>query len=245
MSSLERKTGFGPAAFSVGGRRATRLRHFRIVAPAVPNATRRGRSTEPLPGADPGGRSLPRIGAHWREGRELGKRDSDAHLNAPKACGLPLPHSPSEPPPGAGPGLAPYKGAVTAVCGGLVPPAGFEPALYGPSDRRLCRWATRACEPPVRTERTTCFLRGSCSATELWRRGWGRRDRTSTSVTVSRSRAGRVAYLHHSPSSTGGESRTPKRPVLSGPGMPGSRHTRTSTPPPVRTEIARGKSPVL
>lgn len=34
---------------------------------------------EPFPGADPGDASLPRTRGRRSEGRELGKRDSDAH----------------------------------------------------------------------------------------------------------------------------------------------------------------------
>ena len=41
--------------------------------------------------------------------RELGKRDSDAHLVASKAEGCQLPHSPSEPPPSATLGCRSYK----------------------------------------------------------------------------------------------------------------------------------------
>ena len=45
---------------------------------------------EPFPGADPGGASLPRTRGRRSEGRELGKRDSDAHCIASKASGLPV-----------------------------------------------------------------------------------------------------------------------------------------------------------
>jgi hypothetical protein len=55
---------------------------------------------------------------------------------------------------------------------GRVPSAGLEPALYGPSDRRLCCWATRAgaatrCRPgpsAVRRRSRSRARRPSCRA---------------------------------------------------------------------------------
>lgn len=45
---------------------------------------------EPFPGVEPGSASIPRTRGRRSEGRELGKRDSDAHCAASKADGLPV-----------------------------------------------------------------------------------------------------------------------------------------------------------
>jgi hypothetical protein len=74
---------------------------------------------EPLPGADPGGASLPRTRGRRSEGRVLGKRDSDAHFVASKASGFPITPFPTESPsPGSswataltGSGWTPVRGA--------------------------------------------------------------------------------------------------------------------------------------
>ena len=52
---------------------------------------------EPFPGADPGGASLPRTRGRRSEGRELGKRDPDAHCIASETSGLPVTPFPTIP----------------------------------------------------------------------------------------------------------------------------------------------------
>jgi hypothetical protein len=90
---------------------------------------------EPSPGADPGSASLPRTRGRRSEGLELGKRDSDAHLKVSRTRGLPLPHSPSEPSPGATPGWNGVQGHPGRWTQGHVRSPGIEPGSTWPSTK--------------------------------------------------------------------------------------------------------------
>lgn len=76
----------------------------------------------------------------------------------------------------AGPGMALPGTPRLDLFPGLVPSAGFEPALYGPSDRRLYRWATRASrsERRTRTSNLPGQNRVCCQLHQLGMRAGGR-----------------------------------------------------------------------
>lgn len=90
-------------------------------------------------------------------GREWSDAGSNRAREACKATLCTSTHPMAEPAVGLEPTASRLQGgcAYPRRLAGTVPSARFERALYGPSDRRLCRWATRAgnerCERRIRT----------------------------------------------------------------------------------------------
>lgn len=95
---------------------------------------------------------------------ELGKHDSDVRLNAPKARGLPLPHSPSEPPPSATFGYQAYKDRPLVGPRGVVRSVRLELTLPTASWWCLLPLGYERAEPLARLERAAFPLREGCSA---------------------------------------------------------------------------------
>jgi hypothetical protein len=131
----------------------------------------------------------------------------------PEPVVLPIRRSRMEPSPGAGPGLTPYKGAVTTVCDGMVSSVRFERTL--PSASCWCLlplgyedWSRH----PVPT-RAICRTKAElqpCAAAELGKEesNLHKRDRLP-----GQSRT--CCLFTPFPIGTGGEIRTHRRPGLS------------------------------
>lgn len=135
---------------------------------------------EPPAGTDPAASSLPRT-CSAIELRGHAFREQDSNLRAPGSKPSRDAVNPprSEPPPGADPGLPPYRGGVTAVCGGRVRPAGFEPASSRLSTWRLCHWATNAQSLWTVSNRLPPQYECGALPDELQRRGYRGWNRTS------------------------------------------------------------------